>query len=103
MRGMERSWGARVYADGEPVLGAMVNARLVDDRFHTVVNIQTDTFEAFNGEFMIPGLPPGEYEVWIEPVIPGSKVGSHESHVNYFPIRPEYYSGRTRGGRCVSR
>ena len=89
--------GRAVFADGTPVLGSMVAARLVGDRYNTLVGTQTDTFEGVTGEFMLPGLPPGQYEVWIEPVNPSSSVSIHNFASKEFPVRPEYYNGDGEG------
>ncbi len=59
--------GRAVFADGTPVLGGIVIARSVADRSTIVVSRMTDELSQFNGDFRLPGLPPGQYEVWIEP------------------------------------
>ncbi len=90
--------GRAIFASGKPVLGGMVSARLVSDRFNTVVGTQTDTFETMTGEFTLPGLPPGDYEVWIEPVDPDSTVSIHRSFSKSHPVRPEYYNTDNESG-----
>ncbi len=90
--------GRAVFSDGRPVPGAMIAARLVDDRYETVVGTQTDTNEALTGRFELAGLPPGDYEVWIEPVDPDSGVSIHTTVTKQYPVRPEYYSGNDESG-----
>ncbi len=99
---LEREYGTisgrAMFDDGRPVMGAMISARLVTDRYRTVVGGQTDGLQGFNGEFELPGLPAGEYEVWIEPVDPGSTVQIHTTNAILFPVQPEYYSGERERG-----
>ncbi len=100
----ERNFGAitgqAVFTDGRPVLGGIVAARLIGDRLGTAVTVMTDELETYTGDFRLPGLPPGEYEVWIEPVkrfhTEGSDVGVHSSYPGCAaftdPPRSQFYN-----------
>ncbi len=61
--------GKAVFRDGSPVLGGIVNARRVGDRYETAVTVATDALLGFSGDYTLPRVPEGEYEVWIEPMI----------------------------------
>ena len=106
--------GEAVYANGNGAPGANVVARKVDDRNLTVATSVTGYQADYTGRFRIPGLPPGEYEVWIEPIqlgyTGGSSVGPYsetQSGLSFTsPIQPEYYNGddespETVDNRCA--
>lgn len=99
--------GRAVFGDGLPVLGGIVSARLADDPLNIAVSNETDSLGEIDGTFHLPGLPPGEYEVWIEPIAStdfngGSSVGEHSRRTTgqafERPPRPEYYNGNGEAG-----
>lgn len=61
--------GRAVFTDGSPVLGGIIVARSVADPYGTIVTVDTDPLVTFGGNFILPPLPPGDYEIWIEPMI----------------------------------
>ena len=103
--------GRAVFGDGADAPGANVVARKTDDREGTVVTSVTGRLGDFSGDFRIPGLPPGEYEIAVEPLqtlfISGSSVGPYsefEDDISFSsPVQPEYYSGEPGGGESGDR
>lgn len=97
--------GKALFADGKPVLGGVVVARLTSDRQRKVVSRAIDELAGFTGDFRIPGLPSGQYEVWLEAADSRSTGSSDVGyHCEYSkgpafenPPRPEYYNGAKEG------
>ena len=85
--------------------GGNVVARKVDDPLEIVVSCVSDYLKNGDGAYRLPGLPKGEYEVWIEPVStffygssavgPYAAVPSDRSFTE--PPMPEYYNGVDEG------
>ncbi|RJP24612.1 MAG: hypothetical protein C4527_18360 [Candidatus Omnitrophota bacterium] len=92
--------GQAKWADGSAMVSGHITARLVTDRNNTVVSGDTDYLKKNDGSFYLPGLPAGEYEVWIEPIPTdfneGSAVGQHAESANDVaftkPPQPEFYN-----------
>jgi hypothetical protein len=89
--------GAVLRRSGAPLLGANVVAVQVDQEGEEVnseiVAVVSDFLDVGNGEFLLPGLQPGDYHVFIEPLDPsfteGNGVGPHELRPTNFP--KDYY------------
>lgn len=93
--------GSVTFGDGFPAAGANVIARKVNDQQGTISSCVSGYLGDESGDFLIRGLPAGEYEVSIEPILTGftqaSSVGpytSNSSDISFTdPVAPEYYSG----------
>lgn len=89
------------FNDGKPVIGGLVIARLTSNPAEIVVSRMIDERAQLDNTFHLPGLPPGDYIVGIEPVDPqhfgDASVGFHT--VNPLgaaftnPPAAEYYNG----------
>jgi hypothetical protein len=98
--------GTVTRIDGSPVRGANVIAILISDSLMHQYSTVTDYFKKISGEYMIAGLPSGEYWVKIEPIkssfTGGSSVGpyaSNSSDLSFLnPVTPEYYNGAQESG-----
>ncbi len=84
-------------ANGSPLLGANVVAVLVQDQAESRnerVSVVSDFLTNGDGSFEIPGLKPGNYQVFIEPIDPaftvGSRVGPYEQRFASFV--KDYYN-----------
>lgn len=86
---------------GAPFLGANVVAVKVDEEgtllLDEIVSVVSDFLDLGTGEFIIPGLVPGDYHVFIEPLesdfirTEGHGVGPHDYRPTNFP--KDYYDG----------
>ncbi len=102
-------FGSVKRPDGTPVQGANVVAVNVNEplvsRFATV----SDLFITQTGEFAFEGLPPGEYEFFVEPIHsdfwgissvgPFAETQNSESFID--PIPFEYYNGERESGSLL--
>ncbi len=95
--------GRVTLKNGEPFQGANVVAvpvttqpdgsvQLSDNGFVSVVS---DFLVTFDGTYELPGIPPGDYAVFIEPILDvftaGSGVGPFDCRITSFPR--DYYNG----------
>ena len=100
-------YGHAVIEGATPVLGANVIARKKDDtpgNNHTdelefVTSCVSDFVMENDGSFFFGALPPGEYEIWVEPILSeftgDSSVGPY-SPSSFRPL-PEYWSSPESG------
>ncbi len=96
---------------GAPVFGANVVAAAVerdsDGNLMEIpgeqVGVVSDFLITADGSYQVPGLPPGSYVVFIEPLKPefteGSSVGPYEVRFTGFP--KDYYNGPGESGSSV--
>ncbi len=80
--------------------GVNVIARDINNPFENIATAVTGTFESNSGNYEIPGLPPGNYEVMVEAIDPAftgassvgqySETSSGKSFLN--PVKPEYFN-----------
>jgi len=125
LRADDRSWASWLYpaegfldssgaiqgsvtrANGEPVIGAHVVAvRLQSDEEHSVLTPTSESVSAVSGllgpekgSFLIPGLQPGKYWLYIEPLdtrFRGISSIQLAEEASEFPV--EYYNGFEESG-----
>ncbi len=89
--------GKALRANGSPLLGANVVAVLVQDQEEARnerVSVVSDFLRNGDGSFQIPGLKPGNYHVFIEPIdsqfIMGSGVGPYDQR--FVAFFKDYYN-----------
>lgn len=98
--------GSVVRKDGTAVQGANVVAVNIDKQLVSRFAVVSDLNKTQTGEFEFAGLPPGQYELFIEPVNPAftgiSAVGpfANTSNSPSFtnPVTKEYYNGENESG-----
>ncbi len=75
-----------ILRGGDELPGVNVIARHVGAVTDRVYSTVSGTFEKNSGHYRLTGLPPGDYQVWIEPVDPffwgASSVGRYAQHRN---------------------
>ncbi|HSR68953.1 MAG TPA: hypothetical protein VLU25_13530 [Acidobacteriota bacterium] len=89
---------------GEPLRGANVVAVRLEpndaESLHEVVSVVSGFLLDGSGDYLIPGLIPGRYVVFIEPLDPrfvgGSSVGPYDQRFDQFP--KDYYNGINETG-----
>lgn len=94
----------RPYGDG--VQGANVVAAKSDSPLIYAYSCVSDFYINYTGEFHFVGLPPGQYEIYVEPIYPGfwgsSAVGPFAEFQNSpsfsDPVVKEYYNGNRESG-----